>query len=280
MSSIKEITSESLSELPWLVFKLKDLTYTINSRIVTGLVQLTENVTPVASAPEIFRGILNFRGEVLPLLDLRKFFGMPNTAEERRIFTDFIEVQKKDHIELVSELEHFIAHNEPFSKAADAHLCRLGRWCENPQNEAGIDSKRIRSQLKAMEKPHEELHECAKQILAGGIDDKQKFALIDKAKKYMQETLDLLDDMVREFNDSYREMIVVASTGSVSLGIIVDEVVAVDTLEILSDAEHFPSFQEKKFFNGIAHSTKVPGEILLVSEQMIMETFDHYKDAV
>ncbi len=272
--------SDVEEELPWLVFKLHNLTYTINSRIVTSIAQLDDSVTPVASAPNIFRGVINYRGDIIPLLDLRKLFGMPTVVEEQEAFRSIVEARKQEHIEFVNDIDNCIRNNMPFTRTFDPHACKLGRWCDDFKLEKNVSTYFVEKNLHDIEKPHSSLHEKAKNLFDNHKNAENTKNAYDEILAIRNQVILELDDMIKSYNDSYKEMIVIASNDLVKLGLIVDEVVAVDALEILSDADNFPTFQDRKFFTGIAQSTKVSGEILLVNEEMLMETFEQYKNAM
>lgn len=57
-------------------FQLAHESYGIASAYVTDIQPLT-NLTPLPGTPEFLLGIVNFRGEVLPIVDLRRFFDLP-----------------------------------------------------------------------------------------------------------------------------------------------------------------------------------------------------------
>ena len=62
-------------EMQMLTFSLDDVLYGVNVSQVRE-VKNFEGVTPVPYAPEYVRGVTNLRGEVIPVIDLRKRFGM------------------------------------------------------------------------------------------------------------------------------------------------------------------------------------------------------------
>lgn len=283
MSGFLETTAGAVKEeLPWLVFKLHNLSYTINSRIVTSILQLPENITPVASAPDVFRGVYNFRGDVLPLLDLRKVFGMKSLAQETADFENLVNEMKDEHNSWVSELERCIEENGRFSLPLDSRSCKLGRWCERVNSSINeLNPKLVKKYINDLTEPHNKLHSLTASIInvKDGTVKNTAANGVGEIMKNLERLLQLLDDLFAEFINSYHEMIVVASDGNVSLGLIVDEVVAVDRLDILSEAERFPSFQKTKFFTGIAENTKIEGEILLVNETFLLGMFDEYRNA-
>jgi purine-binding chemotaxis protein CheW len=57
------------------VFTLANERYGIETRFVREVVRLTD-YTPVPGAPEFLVGVINLRGEILAVIDLRKFLGV------------------------------------------------------------------------------------------------------------------------------------------------------------------------------------------------------------
>ena len=62
-------------ELEMLTFSLDNVSYGVNIHQVRE-VKNFQGVTPVPYAPEYVKGVTNLRGEVIPVIDLRKRFGM------------------------------------------------------------------------------------------------------------------------------------------------------------------------------------------------------------
>lgn len=60
-----------------LEFRLAQERYAVETRFVTEVHPLTD-LTPLPSTPSFVRGIVNVRGRVLPVLDLKKFFNLPD----------------------------------------------------------------------------------------------------------------------------------------------------------------------------------------------------------
>ncbi|GHV46248.1 hypothetical protein FACS189499_00970 [Clostridia bacterium] len=276
--------SGQLSEgLPWLVFRLHNLTYTINSRIVTSILQYPDKITPVASAPEMFRGILNFRDSVLPLLDTRKYFGMQSFCDEIDSVNKSVGIEIEAHKHWFAELEQAIRTGEEFSGTTEAHHCSLGKWIDAQAASAGSDTGMIKTALHSIAQPHDALHDDAGSLLSSlsGATKVQREAVLsggelESIRETANQIYSVLNGLSARLDDANKEMIVVVSDGDISMGLVVDEVVAVDALVLLSDEGDFPSFQENNLFNGVAHSMKIPDEILLVNEDMLMDAFESY----
>ncbi len=81
MSQSTEQTTGSVSELgirlagKYLTFVLGDEEYGVEILKVQEIIQM-QKVTKVPRAPEFVRGVINLRGKVIPVVELRKKFGM------------------------------------------------------------------------------------------------------------------------------------------------------------------------------------------------------------
>jgi purine-binding chemotaxis protein CheW len=67
----------------YLTFTLAGETYGIPVLAVREIIRLCP-ITPVANMPPHVRGVINLRGRVIPLIDLRVRFGLPATADHDR----------------------------------------------------------------------------------------------------------------------------------------------------------------------------------------------------
>ena len=62
-------------------FKLADISYGVDVTQVQGVVEV-EFITKVPNAPIFVEGVTNLRGEVIPVIDLRKKFGSPERGPD------------------------------------------------------------------------------------------------------------------------------------------------------------------------------------------------------
>jgi purine-binding chemotaxis protein CheW len=80
----------SLGEAPaakaagkYLTFILDGGAYGIPILKVREIIRLLE-ITPIPRMPEYVRGVINLRGKIVPVIDLRMKFGLPNTSTTNR----------------------------------------------------------------------------------------------------------------------------------------------------------------------------------------------------
>jgi len=105
----KDITSQRLDEEQLVTFKIDTEEYGIKIANVQEINRMTE-VTKVPRAPSYIEGIVNLRGNVIPVLDLRKFFNLPEkqlTDATRIIIVDFNGKRTGIMVDSVSEVLRF-----------------------------------------------------------------------------------------------------------------------------------------------------------------------------
>lgn len=74
----------SRAELIFLVFKLGDDEFGLPIDAVVEVAQLPSQITRLPKAPKFLEGVVNLRGDVLPVVDQRRRFDMPPLAAEGR----------------------------------------------------------------------------------------------------------------------------------------------------------------------------------------------------
>src|SRR4030043_1459934 len=70
--------SQNKADRSYLTFKLQDECFAVNVSNVLNILELTR-ITKVPQAPAYMKGVINLRGNVLPLIDTRIKFGMTET---------------------------------------------------------------------------------------------------------------------------------------------------------------------------------------------------------
>ncbi len=89
-----------------VVFNLADEDYGVDIAAVDGIVKL-QQITNVPHAPSFVEGITNLRGEVLPVIDLRRRFGLPEgeaTKETRIVHVEMDGLKVGMLVDAVSEV--------------------------------------------------------------------------------------------------------------------------------------------------------------------------------
>ncbi|MDD5758158.1 MAG: chemotaxis protein CheW [Desulfobulbaceae bacterium] len=87
----------------YLTFKLGDEIFAIDVSKIREILELT-SITKVPQTPEFMRGVINLRGSVVPVIDLRLNFGMACTEQTVNTCIIVVEVSLDDEIVVLGAL--------------------------------------------------------------------------------------------------------------------------------------------------------------------------------
>lgn len=82
----------------YLTFNLKDEQYGINVDFILQIIAIPD-ITPIPRTPNFVKGVINLRGKIIPVIDLRIRFGLTEQAYNDRTSIVIIKL-KKDHTEI------------------------------------------------------------------------------------------------------------------------------------------------------------------------------------
>ena len=95
-----------------VLFSLDEPRYAIYLSVIERVVRAVE-ITPLPKAPEIVSGVINFHGEIIPVIDIRRLFRLPSreiNLEDRFIIARTIKrfvVLVVDSVDGVYDLEQY-----------------------------------------------------------------------------------------------------------------------------------------------------------------------------
>jgi len=76
----------------YLTFRLHDESYGINIAAVTEIIGL-QKITPIPEVPAFIRGVINLRGKIIPIMDVRLRFNLPERPYNDRTCIIVVGVQ-------------------------------------------------------------------------------------------------------------------------------------------------------------------------------------------
>ena len=85
----------------WLTVSLSDQKYAVNCDYVDSIFQLQQEITELPDAGREIVGVINLRGIMLPLVDMRQLFGLETLEEEFSAFEAMLRSYQQAHIEWV-----------------------------------------------------------------------------------------------------------------------------------------------------------------------------------
>jgi len=117
----------------YLTFSLDDEEYGINIIKIKEITQMVP-ITPVPHAPVFVDGVINLRGKVIPVINLRKKFGMDQIEFTDRTCMIVVEINIKDELYVIANIVDSVT--EVFNvKDSDIE--------ETPAFEAQVDTQYI-----------------------------------------------------------------------------------------------------------------------------------------
>ncbi len=113
-----------------VVFELASEHYGVDIAAVEGIIKM-QNITRMPQSPEFVEGVTNLRGSILPVIDLRKRFGLPYqapTKDTRIVTVDMEGIKIGMVVDAVSEVlrvsEDAIEPPPPMVTAVDTSFIR------------------------------------------------------------------------------------------------------------------------------------------------------------
>jgi len=89
---LEDEMDEEVLDNKFLMCKLGNETFGMDIRHVTDIIEL-QNITQVPDMPDYVRGVINLRGQVIPVIDLRLRFGMEEREYDGRTVITVVNIQ-------------------------------------------------------------------------------------------------------------------------------------------------------------------------------------------
>ncbi len=265
-------------ELPWIVFKVSKNTYAVNSEDVLSIIKMTDEIIEIPDIQEYIRGVMNLRGSIIPLIDLKILFKEDSLDKIIDDYSNMIVTRKQDHINWVKELDRCIEHNEEFKLATDPHNCAFGKWYYSykPENNT------IGFHIKKIEEPHRLLHEaaaaynnCNKDHANCQREECLKDILERVKEDYMPEIISILDDSISVLKNNLKEMIIVLEHNNFKAGIVVDSVLSIESISsAFEQGQMNKEYYNTRFISGVGKTDKTGTTVLMVNVDNILSKAD------
>lgn len=194
-------------KLPFVLFELKGGLYAVGSENIKEIVTIPVTTRVPNVSPEI-RGVMNLRGKIIPLIDLRHKLGLPLLRTEMDELIQLLNAREEDHRNWLDELEACVREGRPFALARDPHKCKFGLWYDKYKTEDRL----LRMTLPSMDAPHKAIHATADEVLhrAERGDRAGALALIEERRNHELAALVKLFAASRQtLSDGLREVAIV-----------------------------------------------------------------------
>lgn len=264
-------------EMAWAVVQAKTQSFAVATQDLREMVIMPE-VVGVPNTGEYIRGVINLRGRVLPLIDLRKRMGLTSVAEENDTFCTMLEQREQDHRKWLNELEASVKEGRAFGLATDPHKCAFGKWYDAYRS----DNPLIEMHLKKFDQPHKQIHRVAlevRELVAQGKPDRAQ-ELIDSTRSgSLARLLERFAELRLLVHEANREIALILETGGKSFAVSVDAALSVEKLSAGSVENLQPGagVQEDGIVRRFGRRTK-NGEVILIIETAHLMNGDEIRE--
>lgn len=258
---------EPTNQLPWIIFDLNEQLYAISTEMVTGILQFPP-VTPVANAPEIFLGLANIRGEVVPILDLKKLLKVKDNSAFAEAALTALNYKLGGIEDYLREMRRCVEKKEKFAVSADYFGDKIDLH-------AFQDGSQTHSLLLQVKEGQRKLEEYGEKIGSQG-------SLLEDAVKLGKELEGIINTTIRHISDQSKKMVITLTleteSPQSSVGFVVDNVRSVDALDIINNKGSRTFLFTSSQISSVAHNDKIKGEILVVNDKEVVKTIDMYRE--
>lgn len=260
---------EPNNNLPWIIFDLKHQLYAISAAMVTGISQIPP-ITAVAGAPEMFLGVCNIRGEVVPILDLKKFLKINDGSEDTEKLLTALSYKSGGVGDYLKELHRCAESGEKFAVDSNYFGDNIEYRYFHEKSETGAYIKQI--------------HNLQAELEGYGAAANSGKNVLPQANECGKRLINIVNSAIEYISDTSKRMMISLSDDADSMqscmAFTVDTVKAVDQLELVSKREGGKSLFMSGQIYGVAHNDKLKGEILIVDNDEIIKTVKVYNEYV
>lgn len=259
------------TEYPWVLFRLGENTFGITAELVESMVQLPD-VTPVPHVQHDVRGVMNLRGRVLRVVDLRIALGLPPLEGDIERFIEFLDRGYHDHTNWAEELVESFESGAEFHGERDPTKCAFGRWLETLETGDVV----LSGLLERVRAPHERLHGMANHIDCArreGDQEEVQRLIGDVTEHMLPHVQNLIEATKDAYHTATREVALVVSDGRTSSAVVVDRVLSVEHLaNIDAEAEKnaMANIGETDLVMGMAKRPKDEALVLLLDGDQLI----------
>lgn len=256
---------------PWVIVQVRHESVALHSPVVRELV-IQPEVTPVPRVPGYIRGVMNWRGKIIPCIDLRLRLGMPAAEEELGELAGLITARAADHLAWMEELYNSVEEHRPFTLTTDPHACAFGKWYDSFRT----NNLTVAALLRKMDAPHKAVHALAARVedfkAAGNYEQARR--LVDSCRETtLARLLDLFTNFEQAIQENHRPVAVIVNTNGALAAVTVDRVEAVEPIDPASiqPLEERGVESSSTLIRSVAQRHKGSGLVGLIDESQILD---------
>lgn len=261
----RELTSRSSVESgSWVIVRADSSLGALPASAVHAMVMLPK-VVAVPHMPPHLRGVVNLRGQVLPLVDLRMRCGLRPLADYITGLCKLLEQREQDHRNWLTELDKSVTDHRPFTLATDPHKCAFGQWYDHFHTDDLI----LTGLLRRFDEPHRAVHAVAarvEQLKTAGDFTGATNLIAQTRSTELAKLMDLFAATRHHLRSASREIVVVLECRQGAYALAVDNVESTEYVEpaSVSTVPDVMTGQCRQLVRGVARRKKGEQMVLLL----------------
>lgn len=265
--------NSSKTSSPWVLLELDGVVYATSCESVLSLNQLPD-ATPLPKSPPEVRGVINFRGRLIELIDTRRILGIKSITDDIEDFDALMNQRYTDHTNWLNNLENTVKNDTEFTLTTDPHKCAFGKWYDSYISKN--TNMMFLSAFAKFDKPHKEIHGIAikaKELILSG-NKQAAIDLIEATRTTkLKEMLGLFDDLKEAYKHSRKEIVVVIGEDeSKCIGLSVDQITAIEHLSDFDENLVKDSMTSVEYLSGIA-KRKDGSVVILLNDKYLLSKY-------
>lgn len=254
----------------WVIVRVAERLCAIPTLPVQTMVMMPD-VVAVPNMPPYVRGVINLRGQVLPLIDLRMKCGLDPLSRHIEQLCTLLEQREQDHKNWLNELEKSVTERRDFTLTTDPHKCAFGKWYDSFRTDDLI----LASLMRNFDAPHKAIHAIAVHVeeRKHANDFDGAIGLIETARKRdLFDLVNLFASTRGHIRSSSREIAIAIESNGRTCALAVDAVESTESLDMTASDEFDDNITLKcvKMVRGIAKRKKDQKIVVLVDIDSVL----------
>lgn len=237
------------SDVDYFVFSARDCLLALPYYNIIQIVD-SPTCTVMPTMPPYVRGVIDFMGEAVPLIDTRVRLSLVSRQEEVTEFVNTFLQRKQDHLNWIARLKDAVDNDKEITVERNPHNCAFGKWYDTYRP----NSLALASYMKRFDAPHKVIHDLAVQaeklVIAG--QKEQARSLIAAAEgNELKNLVALFDGFEEQMRQSYLEYAVVVTHGGRKFSLSIDSINYFEKLDDIVYDVPFVGDVNNKLIQGI-----------------------------
>lgn len=263
--------NDTQEDCPQVLVDVAGLVYAIPCSCVLSLEQLSK-VTPMPTSPAEVRGVVDFRGKIIELLDTRILFNSKSIDEEIKEFSETMDTMKGAHLSWLNTLEDCILNGKEFTLTTDPHQCAFGKWYDNYKTNDSV----LSFELAKFDKPHKAIHQIgitAVEMQRRGDKEGAMNVINSTRDTELQQMVGLFESIKEAYAKSRREILVVLGESEQdAISVSVDEIVAIEPIFDVDEDLINDTVANIDYITGVA-KRKNNSVVYILNNEYLLKTY-------